>query len=77
MVPEVLKCPRCNYELIQTTEHVSMVNATSGTKVVGGSTSVYEGSIDFYVAPGAEITIKYYKCSNPDCPYLKRDNRIM
>lgn len=59
------KCPLCGFELIERVER--KVNPSSN--VVG--TSVYDcsGSIDVNIAAGSEISIRYYKCSNPDCPY--------
>jgi len=66
------RCPLCGSELIEEVETVSLKGATSGSNVSKGSFDAYYGSVDFYVAPSSEIRIRYYKCSNPDCPYLKR-----
>jgi hypothetical protein len=66
------KCPLCGSELIETMETVSLKEATSGSNISGGSLDAYYGSVDFYVAPNSEIRITYYKCSNPNCPYLSR-----
>ena len=62
---KVPKCPICSSELIENVE--KKVNSTSN--VVGTSVYDYSGSIDVYAAPSSEISIRYYTCSNPDCPY--------
>lgn len=62
---EVPKCPLCGSELIEMVER----KVSSGSNVVGTSVYDYSGSIDVYIAPNSEISIRYYKCSNPDCPY--------
>jgi ribosomal protein S27E len=50
----VPKCPNCDSELIE---------------IVRASPVDYSGSIDVFIVPDSEISIKYYKCSNPECPY--------
>lgn len=59
------KCPFCGSELIKRVERM----VSPGSNVVGTSVYDYSGSIDVNIAPGSEISIRYYKCSNPDCPY--------
>jgi hypothetical protein len=71
-VIELSRCPLCGCELIEEVETVSLRGTASGSSVAGGSLDAYYGSVDFYVASGSEIIIRYYKCSNPDCPYLRR-----
>jgi hypothetical protein len=62
---KVPKCPLCGSELIEIVES----GRSSGSKTVGASPADYSGSIDVFIAPNTEISIRYYKCSNPDCPY--------
>jgi hypothetical protein len=62
------QCPLCGSELIERVER----KVSLGSNVVGTSVYDYSGSIDdIYIAAGSEISIRYYKCSNPDCPYRK------
>jgi len=70
---KVPKCPLCNSELIEKVESVSVRGTASGSTVHGSSIDTYKGSIDVFITPGSEISIKYYRCSNPDCPYLRRE----
>jgi hypothetical protein len=72
-VIELPKCPLCGSELIEELKSVSLKGVASGSNVTGGSLDAYYGSVDFHVAAGSEINIRYYKCSNSDCPYLKRE----
>lgn len=66
------KCPMCGSELIEELKSVSVKGVASGSNVTGGSLDAYYGSVDIYVTPSSEILIRYYKCSNPHCAYLKR-----
>jgi len=66
------KCPMCGSELVEDLKFVSVKGVASGSNVTGGSLDAYYGSVDVYVVPNSEIRIRYYKCSNPDCPYLRR-----
>lgn len=66
------RCPLCDSELIEKVETVALKGVPTGSSVSSGSFDAYYGSVDFYAAPGSEIRIRYYKCSNPDCPYLRR-----
>jgi hypothetical protein len=69
---EMPKCPICSSELIEELKSVSVKGIASGSSVSGASFDAYYGSVDVCAAPNSEIQIRYYKCSNPHCPYLKR-----
>lgn len=66
------KCPLCGFELIEELKSVSVKGVASGSNVPRGSFDAYYGSVDVYATPNSEIRVRYYKCSNPCCPYLKR-----
>jgi hypothetical protein len=71
------KCPLCGFDLIEELRSVSVKGVASGSSVSCASLDAYYGSADVYVinihaTPGSEMRIRYYKCSNRDCPYLKR-----
>jgi hypothetical protein len=69
---EMQKCPMCGSELIEELKSASVKGVASGSNVTRGSLDAYYGSVDVYATSSPEIHIRYYKCSNPNCPYLKR-----
>lgn len=69
---EPARCPKCNSRLEEKVEFITLKSSYSGSNISMGSLDAYYGSVEFFSAPDSIITIKYLKCSNPECGYLFR-----